>query len=76
MTMDKPICPFCELETGKYFPNPESVILSLVSEYRESDMTDKQFAEYICNSLGLLTRGNNLVIKPYGDTIKLVFEKQ
>jgi hypothetical protein len=50
--------------------------LSLVSECRESDMTDKQFAEYICNSLGLLTRGNNLVIKPYGDTIKLVFEKQ
>lgn len=74
--MNEPICPFCELEAGRYFPNPESVVLSLVSEYRNSDMTDKQFSEYICNSLGLLMRGNNLMIKPYGETIKLAFGKQ
>ena len=71
--MDNPVCPFCELESGKYFPNPESVVLSLVSECRSSEMTDKQFSEYICNSLGLLMRGNNLMIKPYGETIKLAF---
>lgn len=47
--MDNPVCPFCELESGKYFPNPESVVLSLVSECRRSEMTDKQFSEYICN---------------------------
>ena len=74
--MDNPACPFCELESGKYFPNPESVVLSLVSECRISEMTDKQFSEYICNSLGLLMRGNNLMIKPYGETIKLAFGKQ
>lgn len=74
--MDNAICPFCELESGKYFPNPESVVLSLVSECRKGEMTDKQFSEYICNSLGLLMRGNNLTITPYGETIKLVFRKQ
>ena len=74
--MDNPVCPFCELESGKYFPNPESVVLSLVSECRSSEMTDKQLSEYICNSLGLLMRGNNLMIKPYGETIKLAFGKQ
>lgn len=74
--MDNPVCPFCELEKGKYFPTPEAVVLSLVSECRSSGMTDKEFSKFICNALGLLMQGNGLVMKPYEGTIKLVFQKE
>lgn len=70
-----PIVPFCKIEDNKYIPNPRSVIQIAVSDYRNSDLSDRELAEHICESLSLLMINHNVIIERYDDTSNLIFRE-
>lgn len=74
--MDKPIIPYCVLDDNKHIPNPRSIIQIAISDYRNSDMSDKELSEHICNSLALLMQDHHSSIICYNDTSHLVFSKK
>lgn len=70
-----PIAPFCKIEDNKYIPNPRSVIQIAVSDYRNSDLSDRELAEHICENLSLLMISHNVIIERYDDTLNLIFRE-
>lgn len=69
-----PVIPFCEIRDGVYIPNPQSIIQIALSNYRNSDLSDKELASHICGSLGTLMLGSNLKIETYNN-IRLTFKE-
>lgn len=62
-----PITPFCLLADRKHVPDPRSIIQVALSDYRYSDLQDRELAEHICSSLILLMSDHNLNIEVHGD---------
>lgn len=73
--MERPIIPFCELYNDNHIPDPRSIIQIAVSDYRNSNMSDKELSEHICNSLALLMKDYQLNIECYNDTSHLIFRE-
>lgn len=71
---ETPVIPFCEIREGVHIPSPQSIIQLGLSNYRKSDLSDRELADHICNSLGLLMMENNLKIELY-KKIKLTFKE-
>lgn len=66
--MDKkefPITPFNDIANGWHIPDPRSIIQVALSDYRDSDLSDKELAKHICSSLMLLMLDHNLCIDVY-----------
>ncbi len=72
---DYPIIPFNLVKGNKHLPDPRSIIQIALSDYRKSELSDKELAEHICNSLGLLIKEQNLTIEPYNNTPYLTFKE-
>jgi len=72
---DYPIVPFSLVKDNKHLPDPRSIIQIALSDYRESQLSDKELAEHICDSLGLLMKEQNLTIEPYNNTTFLTFKE-
>lgn len=71
--------PFC-LINGKMHSSPSLVLHGILSKYRsDSSITDSEFAEFVCCSLGVYMDNNNLFIAQKQDVktgeIILLFEK-
>lgn len=62
-----PVTPFCVLADRKHVPDPRSIIQVAQSDYRYSDLQDRELAEHICSSLKLLMSDHNLHIEAYDD---------
>ncbi len=72
---DYPIIAFSEIDGKKHFPNPRSIIQIALSDYRNSNLTDRELADHICNSLSLVMNDFCMVI----DNIKsfeLIFKSR
>lgn len=72
---DYPIIPFNLMKDDKYLPDPRSIIQIALSDYRKSELSDKELAEHICNSLGLLMKERNLTIELYNNKPYLTFNE-
>jgi hypothetical protein len=68
-----PILAFSALKSETHLPDPRSIIQIAVSDYRNSNLSDKELAEHICNSLSLMMADYDLVIASYKKSINLVF---
>lgn len=71
--MNLPTIPFNEIGESKHLPNPRSIVQIAVSDYRNSNLSDKELTEHICNSLALLMKDYNLKIKRYEENCTLMF---
>lgn len=72
-----PILPLC-IGDDYVAPSPQSVLLIALSKYRESDLSDKELASFLCNNLYSFMSVNQLKIccieSPDTDEL-LIFEK-
>lgn len=73
--MDELIIPYCILSDNKHIPDPRSVIQIAISDYRNSNISDKEISEHICRSLALLMQDHRMRIVCYNDTFHLVFSE-
>lgn len=73
--MNLPIKQFCSLKNGKHFPTPNSIIQVAVSDYRRSDISDREFAENICKSLSIIMEDYNLKLASFPG-LDLTFEEK
>lgn len=62
-----PITPFNSIANSKHFPDPRSIIQIALSDYRNSDLSDKELAKHICSSLMLLMSDHDLHIEVYSE---------
>lgn len=60
-----PITPFNEIVCNKHIPDPRSIIQVALSDYRSSNLSDKELAKHICSSLMLLMMDYGLNIEAY-----------
>lgn len=60
-----PVIPFNDIADGKHIPDPRSIIQVALSDYRNSDISDKELARHICSSLMLLMIDYALSIEAY-----------
>lgn len=70
-----PIIAFSEIDGKKHLPNPRSIIQIALSDYRDSDLSDRELAEHICNSLSLLMNDFSMVIDNI-ESFELIFKSK
>ena len=73
--MPHPIIAFNDIEPNKHLPDPRSIIQIALSDYRDSDLTDKELAEHICRSLSLIMTDFDLVIDTFNH-FNILFKKK
>lgn len=75
ITMEQPIIPF-ERIGGTPIPCPKSLIQLALSDYRNSDMTDRELAEYISQCLFSVLLNTNSIIEPIKEDRLLSFKEK
>lgn len=62
---EMPITPFNAIGNRKHIPDPRSIIQIALSDYRDSDLSDKELAKHICSSLMSLMMDYDLSVEVY-----------
>ncbi len=73
--MDNTILQFDSIGNGEHYPNVRSVVQIALSDYRFSEMTDKELTEHIMTALAYAMVKQNLKVVLFENTCKLVFRK-
>lgn len=66
--MSDPICHICGGKEVPTIPSPISVLITELSYYRNSDLTDLELAEHISNSLYMILKFNDIKIESAKNT--------
>lgn len=73
--IERPIIPFEHID-GFPVPCPRAVIQLALSDYRNSDITDRELADYISECLFSILSKTGAVIKPVKSNEILSFRKE